>query len=661
MKQRLGWIDIAKGIALLSVIAGHKGIDSLNFVYAYHLTVFFILSGYTMRVQPVDGQYLKSKFSRLMVPYFITCACVCAMDVLNCIIAHDFTTATATNILYNAVLRTFHASGWISELGNVTMGRFIGAIWFLPAMFFALVFTQWILGRVKSQKWQWVLSLSVAAAGCISAQIIWLPFSVQSAMLAVPFIMFGYRMRQYEWLEKIKAKHLLLFAAVFALGIAADRVNLAFATASMVDWLFVPIVGLSASLLVLWLCKRLVRCRPLEFVGRNSLTFLCIHLFELNTLNRYYQPLLDALSLPQTNVMRLILSYIVTFAIAVPLIKISQWRKQRQTLAPQQTVSDDKRDNVMDIMRALLIILMLVGHFSIDSGLRKFIYSFHMFAFVIMSGYFYKPDLPFKVNLCKIFKALVPYGVFAVLYVVFTHDGILTELQNLIFGISYSKEIFTFADSIGPIYFLLFLIVVRLLYVLLDHFAPNEKVRLCGVLILLAAGLALGKAGWWLPWSIDCAMVCVVLYYMGYCMRKYNVLAWCREHPQIYFAASCVWAFMVYKEYNELAVRQYAQAGLFIAGSAAAFIVVYLLCSYMAARRNAVVIKLFSFIGQNTIYILIIHTLFKNPINDFLQNTLDLYNANVFYLGTSIVIQLSLGAAVGWLVTAAKRKIKRTV
>lgn len=52
-QQHEDWIDSAKGFAILLVIVGHVnggvyGLINLRFVYAIHLTTFFILSGYTL-------------------------------------------------------------------------------------------------------------------------------------------------------------------------------------------------------------------------------------------------------------------------------------------------------------------------------------------------------------------------------------------------------------------------------------------------------------------------------------------------------------------------------------------------------------------------------------------------------------------------------------
>lgn len=48
MKERLDYIDIAKGFAILAVIVGHYSDISLvdRFIWSWHMPLFFILSGY---------------------------------------------------------------------------------------------------------------------------------------------------------------------------------------------------------------------------------------------------------------------------------------------------------------------------------------------------------------------------------------------------------------------------------------------------------------------------------------------------------------------------------------------------------------------------------------------------------------------------------------
>lgn len=69
--KRIGWIDIAKGICILSIIAGHYGNEIADkIVFSFHLTIFFMLSGYTLKVTNISKSYLKKKFNRLMIPIF---------------------------------------------------------------------------------------------------------------------------------------------------------------------------------------------------------------------------------------------------------------------------------------------------------------------------------------------------------------------------------------------------------------------------------------------------------------------------------------------------------------------------------------------------------------------------------------------------------------
>ena len=84
-QSREKWIDNAKGISMLCVILGHisgglKGSWNFQFVYGFHLVMFFLLSGYTLKRKPLTVDYVNAKFSRLMIPYFYTCLAVMIMD-----------------------------------------------------------------------------------------------------------------------------------------------------------------------------------------------------------------------------------------------------------------------------------------------------------------------------------------------------------------------------------------------------------------------------------------------------------------------------------------------------------------------------------------------------------------------------------------------------
>ena len=88
--MRIKWIDCAKGIAMICIIIGHIGEGTygkvyLSFVHVFHVT-FFLLSGYTFKIERITLEYVNRKFRRLMKPYFYTCCVVIVMDIFNSIL-----------------------------------------------------------------------------------------------------------------------------------------------------------------------------------------------------------------------------------------------------------------------------------------------------------------------------------------------------------------------------------------------------------------------------------------------------------------------------------------------------------------------------------------------------------------------------------------------
>lgn len=653
MEKRIAWIDIAKGICLLSVVLGHVGLSEMGFVYAYHLTTFFILAGYTLKKTPITQSFLKKKFQRLMTPYFITCFAVVVMEVVNAVfIQRSFSIKSITKLIYTDVLRTFFASGTFGNLGNIELGRCIGAVWFLPAMFFALIFVQILLNYLKRRHMMLFCAIITAVIGCVSAQVIWLPFSIQAAMLAVPFILLGVWLREYQIIEKLKWYHYLGFGVIFLIGCLTKYAQVFYmVTCTMKDWLFTPLVAVCASLFVIGISKAIRRMPVLEFIGKNSMIFLCVHLLEMNTFYPYYNYLRGHFNVLNNKYIHFIIEVAVISAISC-LIIFFKSRKNKASVSLAYS-----RDFSIDMLRSLLIILMIIGHVSIDWGFSKLIYSFHMMAFVMISGYFYKSDISFGSKFKKTLKILCPYCAFAVLYILFRHQGWMTEVKDIIMGISFTDKIFTDFSSVGPVYFILLLFFVRLIYICIDQI-NNEWIKNAVVFLIFFTGIFWGQKGLWLPWSLDCAMVSLLFYHLAHYMRKYCVLQKIKDYPFFYFLFSCVWALMVYSGSMELAVRRYGNVGLMILGVLSAFIIMYLLCCYLVEHLPRFVCLFISLIGQSTAYILIIHTLFGGKISAFVSNVLRLNSQNIFYLGALVLIQVLMGVGVLVIIQALKRLLR---
>lgn len=75
-KKRICWVDNAKGIAIIMVVAGHVGfLPELlhNAIYAFHMPLFFILSGLFIDKsisETTFSNFFIKKVQTLMIPFF---------------------------------------------------------------------------------------------------------------------------------------------------------------------------------------------------------------------------------------------------------------------------------------------------------------------------------------------------------------------------------------------------------------------------------------------------------------------------------------------------------------------------------------------------------------------------------------------------------------
>ena len=77
MKERIEWIDLAKGFSIILVVYGHSGLSTVPFLgdwfSAFRMPFFFIVSGllFSISKYPTFISFLKRRWLTLVRPYFI--------------------------------------------------------------------------------------------------------------------------------------------------------------------------------------------------------------------------------------------------------------------------------------------------------------------------------------------------------------------------------------------------------------------------------------------------------------------------------------------------------------------------------------------------------------------------------------------------------------
>lgn len=278
-EQRLEWPDVAKGICMICIVLGHMTVDWINrFVYMFHLPVFFLISGYFLKHKDDEMHFARGKAKRLLVPYAITCAVACVVGVVRAACEGTDIQATVLKWLNAAV----YGAGNHWKEPYVIRG--IGAIWYLWALFFALI----IVNHCVERKHYQAVIAAVALVGWTSynATKVWAPLSIQAGMLACGYLLIGYECRKYRF--DLMKPGLAVVSGMFLLTVFDIQ---HFRGLYLVHnylgngWLDF-FASISASFIVIrvaiHICERNEWLkRTLSFFGRHSLLMLCVHHVEL--------------------------------------------------------------------------------------------------------------------------------------------------------------------------------------------------------------------------------------------------------------------------------------------------------------------------------------------------------------------------------------------
>lgn len=650
-KQRIAWIDMAKGLAMLMIFFSHSDLKfhafQLNhFLTSTHLFIFFILSGYTMMPRQLTLSSVNEKFKRLMIPYFITTFIMSLIDIINLIVAQQATILQVTQSFSKNIIRGFFASGAVTHFGPVDVGSRIGALWFLPALFFASILAQWYINHYKKNILFPVLLLSAMSIAYISSHYLWLPFSLQSGIYASGFLVIGYLLKEKNIIQNLSITHLLFCLFCYISATYFHMTKGYFADLNFNDALINAFVGIFGTIMFLKITQYLEKYtfprRILSFIGQQSLLFLSLHIIELETLRFYLYRIL------KNSHLQTLTDLSITLMICVIILAILFMMSHHKNTSVLVDNEQTKRNKQIDMYKGLLILLMLLGHSVVDQTFRYMVYSFHMPAFIFISGYFYKPSQrPLIHQFAKLTKNfLIPYLIFSILYILlhYPEQSLDYMIGNLTMGMSFSKNILTEFQSVGPIYFVLLLFLVRILFIIINKITVNIYYQLLLCFILSLVGFYLGQNGLWLPWSLDIALYTMLIYALGYAFKYHDLLITIYNNLWLYFISSTIWAYAVFKSGIELAIRHYNTFTIGIIGSISGIITVAVFIQLIHLSKRYTFKNILATIGTYSLDILLLHTLtdhlFRETFAQFLnQNYIYFYLLNI---GTQITIAVIL-------------------
>lgn len=137
-------IDIMKGITIILMVVGHSGCSAKKFIYLFHMSVFFMISGWLFKIDYEKGmrevcKYIYKKVKHIWLPYFIWNAIFTLLT--NVFIKINVYSGHSFKIFSEDV--TLHTYMSLKEMiVNIVKGIFMigrtelgGAFWFLRTLF----------------------------------------------------------------------------------------------------------------------------------------------------------------------------------------------------------------------------------------------------------------------------------------------------------------------------------------------------------------------------------------------------------------------------------------------------------------------------------------------------------------------------------------------
>ena len=169
-KQRLIWIDILKGIGILSIIFAHTTDNKGVFIYAVPL--FFILSGYLHRLTEDFKSLFRKSAQRMLVPYLVFFVLISVYHV------------TVAESPWSVSVNHIKLLIWG---GNMMAGDF-GVFWFINVLFIGLNLFNYM--QVKRFP-MYVYLILFLLSNCLYLWDINLPWNVQSLPLVLSYMFVG--------------------------------------------------------------------------------------------------------------------------------------------------------------------------------------------------------------------------------------------------------------------------------------------------------------------------------------------------------------------------------------------------------------------------------------------------------------------------------------
>ena len=274
LNKRLQYFDLAKGFGIILIILGHHSLPDYinNWIYSFHVPLFFIISGFFYKKKPLLTE-IKNGFRRLIFPTVVTSIiCIFCLSLV-------FTKSGSWQGPDIVV--------WLRETFLCRGSYVIPGLWFIFSLFYGRI----LLCLIYSQK-KYLLVLTTFFSFLISVYLFSkigeiIPFYLLHGLLSPIFIVSGSLIKQFGILDRfLFSKYsvtLLLLALVSGIFLPINMFKFVFPL-NIINIVTAVVLSVIIILMFKYISEKVsnnkVFCffiKSLSFCGRFSLLVLCTH------------------------------------------------------------------------------------------------------------------------------------------------------------------------------------------------------------------------------------------------------------------------------------------------------------------------------------------------------------------------------------------------
>ena len=268
MKERLEYVDIAKGIALLLVLCSHSdALDLMWLMMDMCIPIFFFCSGYTYSKKGSFRESITKKFKKLFIPYLFFNL------VLFCIFRH-FSVRELLGIVYSRY--SLYPLNVTPNLKFFTSGNY--PMWYLTGMIVSCLMFYLIIYQERLRN-KLIFGYAVLAVAFMASPIL-LPWSIDTAPLTALIMYAGMETRRRGLISMNVWNVLFLVLVYLGLRYVGGDLNISvrdYGTSVAIYFL----LAILAPFIVLWVSKYLQGTligKCFMTLGTHSLTIFCIEI-----------------------------------------------------------------------------------------------------------------------------------------------------------------------------------------------------------------------------------------------------------------------------------------------------------------------------------------------------------------------------------------------